>query len=208
MPLSLTVSLALSLVVASPSKPPAPPVDVVSRFNQVALEAGRAQSLLMQARALAIVHAAMFDAANGIDRRFEPYLVDERPATTTKPDPVAPVAAAAGAAHAALVALYPERRGTIDVALNAALASIPKGAACDDAVAFGATIADKIVSSRRNDGAIPARPELATYANGKDAGRWRAEVPALAPHWGGVAPFLVDDVAAFAPPPPPAFTSA
>lgn len=55
----------------------------------------------MQARALAMVHAAMFDAANGVDRQFAPYLVDER-----APPGASGVAAAAMAAHRVLVGLY------------------------------------------------------------------------------------------------------
>src|SRR5262245_28085790 len=53
-------------------------------------------------RAGAIVATSVFDAANGITRRYAPYTVTARP-----PRGASPRAAAAAAAHHALVALFP-----------------------------------------------------------------------------------------------------
>src|SRR5205823_1560244 len=68
-------------------------------------------------RALAMVHAAIFDAANDIDRRYAPYAVDL---------PAAPGASAgaavAAAGHAVLISLYPAEKTNLDAAYTASLA--------------------------------------------------------------------------------------
>src|SRR5262249_28889762 len=61
---------------------------------------------------LAMVHAAMHDAIQAYDRRYEPYVVDIRHASGS------PVAAAASAAHDVLVAQFPEQAATFDGLLN------------------------------------------------------------------------------------------
>src|SRR5205823_4939277 len=92
--------------------------DVVTDWNNAALDAIRAgnTSPPIASRALAILHASIYDAVNGIARTHERYLVPS----------VAPAAASA-AAHNALVHLFPANAASFD-ALNAAiLAGIPDG---------------------------------------------------------------------------------
>jgi hypothetical protein len=176
--------------------------DVVSAWNAVTLEAGRNQSLLMQARALAMAHAAMYDAANGVDRRFTPFLVDARP-----DGDVSGEAAVAASAHAVLAALYPDRRAVVDAALAASLGRIAAGPRRDAGVAFGDSIGGKVVRARQADGSGGSKP----YTPTGEAGLWRptlpGQLPALAPHWGGVSPFLLQQPARFVPGPPPSLQS-
>src|ERR1700692_3464888 len=74
----------------------------------------------MAQRMMGMVHAAMFDAVNSIERRYRPYLV-QLPA-----DPATSKEAAAAAAAAAVLATIDEKTaGEMKVALATYLASIP-----------------------------------------------------------------------------------
>ena len=72
-------------------------------------------------RVLAMVHAAMHDAVNGAEPRYETYasdLIDVR---------AHPEAAAAGAAHRVLSGLFPALQASWDAALAESLSTIPDG---------------------------------------------------------------------------------
>src|SRR6476619_8388498 len=74
----------------------------------------------MAQRMMAMVHAAMFDAVNSIERRYQPYLV-QLPA-----DPAASKEAAAATAAAALLTTIDAKTAAdIKAALTTYLASIP-----------------------------------------------------------------------------------
>jgi len=76
--------------------------DVVTDWNNAALNAIRADKTPppKASRALAILHASIYDAVNGIDRRYEAYFVQSAvPASASRE------AAASAAAHRALVVL-------------------------------------------------------------------------------------------------------
>ena len=62
-------------------------------------------------REMAIVHVAMFDAVNSIDRRYRPYLVQIPVPKNTSQDAVT-----ARAAGAVLVALHPNRAPELEAA--------------------------------------------------------------------------------------------
>jgi hypothetical protein len=97
-------------------------------------------------RAFAIVHAAIYDAVNSIDRSFMPYLAEVR-----APRGASIEAAVAQAAHDTLVALYPQQRGTFDAALAQYLRGIPPWRARQGR-AVGAAAARNILAARANDG--------------------------------------------------------
>src|SRR2546423_2667152 len=86
----------------------------------------------MAQRMMAMVHAAMFDAVNSIERRYRPYLVQlpADPATSKE-------AAAAAAAAAVLATIDPKTAGEMKVAVATYLASIPDGTAKSDGVKLG-----------------------------------------------------------------------
>jgi hypothetical protein len=201
--------VALPLVLAAPTRaaPDTPDLDAVTQWNVVALEAMRAQSPLLQTRSLALVHAAMFDAANGVERRFGAYLADLRPAAEASPP-----AALASAAHGVLLGLFPDRRPSLDLALAVSLGALVAGPARDQGRAFGQRVAEVVLAQRANDGASAGTAAGTGYQPPPGPGGWRptppGHHPALAPRWGEVRPFLLADPARFAPPAPPALTSA
>ena len=73
-----------------------------------------------QTRPLAIMHAAIFDAVNGIARKYDPYFV-----TDLAPGGARQEAAAAQAAYTTLVSLIPSQKAAFDTQLALSLASIP-----------------------------------------------------------------------------------
>ena len=83
--------------------------DVVTEWNLNAEKAILASptvsaSGLITARVYVLMHVAIFDAVNGIERRYTPYHVD-----ATAPHGASRRAAAIGAAYNTLVALFPSQ---------------------------------------------------------------------------------------------------
>ncbi len=98
-------------------------------------------------RMMGMVHAAMFDAVNSIERRYRPYLVQlpADPATSKE-------AAAAAAAAAVLATVDAKTAGEMKAALATYLRSIPDGTAKSDGVKLGEAVAAKVAAARANDG--------------------------------------------------------
>ena len=134
---------------------------------------------------------------------YQPYLLNDRaPAGTSA------TAATAAAAHKILEAYEPYAQSALDADLAASLAGIPDGTAKSNGVAFGEHVAQELIDLRANDG----RNAPVFFTTPPAPGVWRPTPPAFAPMavpWlGGVTPLLVNSVMQFAPPPPPALTSA
>ena len=83
-------------------------------------------------RMMGMVHAAMFDAVNSIERRYQPYLVQLPADSTTSKE-----AAAAAAAAAVLATIDPRTAGEMKVTIATYLASIPDGPAKSGGVGPG-----------------------------------------------------------------------
>src|SRR2546427_10583309 len=83
---------------------PAVQADVVTEWNSAALNAIRLDKTPppKASRALAILHAAIYDAVTGITRTHEPYLIGGYVPASASLE-----ATASAAAHRALVSLYP-----------------------------------------------------------------------------------------------------
>ena len=98
--------------------------DVITDWNQIALNATNAINLPFpqQTRAMAMTHAAMFDAVNSIDHRYSSYAI-----RIQAPSGSSPEAAAAAAGHRVLVNLAPTQQASLDAAYAASLAQIPDG---------------------------------------------------------------------------------
>src|SRR5262249_17495083 len=131
--------------------------DAVLRWNAVALDAVKNDYALghtpdqggptRDSRALAIVHAAIFDAVNSIDGQYSPYLTAApNPKGASLDAPVAP------APPDPLAQLYPSQQAVFDSALADALASVPDGNAEDRGVAVGQYVAAAILAARAGDG--------------------------------------------------------
>jgi len=155
------------------------------------------------ARALAIVHAAIYDAVNSIDQSYAPYLVKDTFSKHASID-----AAASQAAHDTLVALYPNQKAMFDAALHSSLADVPNGASENAGVAAGKTVARQILKARKNDGS----QLVVDYVEGTAPGDHRVDPlhPSqgyLTPGWGEVKAFTKGNLDGLLPPPPPDLTS-
>ncbi|MBA3715301.1 MAG: vanadium-dependent haloperoxidase [Pyrinomonadaceae bacterium] len=181
--------------------------DAVIRWNQVLQQAVRvphAQPPTIRVeRSYAMMHAAMFDAVNSIERAFKPYFVEVRASRGASAQ-----AAAAQAAYDTLVALYPQQQATFDAELAASLEGIPPGRA-RQGVAVGQAVAEKILAWRSTDGWSATPPP---FSFPPDPGLWQPTPPGFSPptltNWPAVVPFALSSSAQFRPPPPPALTSA
>lgn len=158
----------------------------------------------LETRNMAIVHVAMFDAANAVTRRFRPYLGGIEADHSASMD-----AAMASAAHRVLVQLYPASEPALDAALVTSLAPITDERSRTAGVRLGEAVATRLLALRASDGVAAA--QSATYVPGDEPGDWRptlpASLPALDPGWGGVVPFVLRRGSQFRPGPPPALDS-
>jgi hypothetical protein len=93
-------------------------------------------------RMMGMVHVAMFDAVNSIDRRYQPYLV-QLPADSA----ASKEAAAAAAAAAVLATIDAKTAAQMKADLASYLASMPDGAAKSEGVKLGEAVAAKILGS-------------------------------------------------------------
>jgi membrane-associated phospholipid phosphatase len=160
-------------------------------------------------RYAAILHAAVFDAVNGVNPKYDPVHVE--PAA---PPGASVRAAAVMAAYTTLINIYPAQKATFDAALPGSLAGIASGPAAEHSVsiqrgiAWGQSVANQILAFRANDGANAVLPP---YTGGSGPGQWRPTPPAFAPGVGlayaTVTPWVMTSPSQFRPGPPPALTS-
>ncbi len=170
-----------------------------------------------EARMYAMMHVAIHDALNGIDRRSRPYAVDLHTTRRTSPE-----AAVAAAAHDVLVPVLGSfsfflpadciDAGVLSVEADyaAALDAIPDGRAKTRGIALGQDAADAILSLRASDG-YDTPPVDPNYVQGTAPGEYRYTpgTPfAFAPHLGeDLTPFALRDGSQFRPGPPYPLTS-
>jgi hypothetical protein len=205
----LTIAASLCVVLT----PAAARADAVLEWNQIAVNAAiqTNQSPFAQARFAAIVQLAVFSAVNAITGDYEPYIDTISAAPGASAD-----AAAVAAAYRVLTTHFgsnPTVQAMLDSARTASLAAIPDGPAKNAGMETGEAAASAIMALRASDGSSPAQFYTVPPAA---PGEWRAtpSCPLVGGvqvgsflHWRNVAPFGVQSVAAFMPPPPPALTS-
>ena len=137
-------------------------------------------------RTAAILHIAMFDAVNGIEKQYNPYLVS-LPASGDLPTQ----AAVAAAAFEVLSRLYPLLQEEFEPLYAAQLARVADGPNKQAAMLYGQEVADRVLQWRENDGSAQAGG--VPYPDGTEPGQWRrtdANPPVL-PGWGQVRPFAM-----------------
>ncbi len=195
----------LSLIILTVFGAASARADVVTDWNTAALDAirGNRTPPPRASRNLAILHASIYDAVNGISRTHEAYLVQSKvPASASKE------AAASAAAHRVLSALFPTNTPAFDALHASTLAGIKKGPQKRMGTAWGQKVASQILSARLDDGA----GDTVTPPPALGPGDWVPTPPAMAayllPQWGGLTPFTMSDHAQFRPPGPPALDSA
>lgn len=156
-------------------------------------------------RSFAILHAAMYDAVNSIERQYQPYAIS----VTHRDHSASPEAAAAAAAHEVLVTLYPTAQATLDSKLDESLAQVPDGTGESGGVAIGRAVARALLTLRSNDSSGTA-PVPYVFRNAP--GEYQSTPPNFPPqpaftHWAAVTPFVIDRASQFRPGPPPALAS-
>jgi hypothetical protein len=187
----------------------AQPVNSVVEWNRTLLSVVRtpgAQSPTVHpTRSFAIMHAAIYDAVNAIDRAHRPYLVR----LNGVPRSASQDAAAVAAAHQVLVALYPAFKTTLDAGLQQSLAEILDGHDKIEGIRIGQTVANRVLALRSNDG---SNAQPIPYVFGTAPGDYQSTPPNFPPqpqltHWSRVTPFALQSANQFRPGPPPALTS-
>ncbi|MBD2533308.1 phosphatase PAP2 family protein [Nostoc flagelliforme FACHB-838] len=168
----------------------------------------------LAARNSAIVHIAIYDAVNAIDRSYQPYYVNINPSNSLisglsgRNGLVAEEAAAVQAAYKTLSALFPQQQAIFDQQRTKSLAEIPNGFAEQKGIALGNYVAGQILELRSNDGT--ANASVPPYSVPPDPGVWQPTdgTPALLPNWGDVTPFAIPSSTTFRPGGYPTLTSA
>ena len=166
-------------------------------------------SPLAMTRIAALVHAAVFDAVNGIERRYAPIHVasDAPPGASRR-------AAAVQAAYEILVKVYPAQKANLDAKLEASLNGIASEAAVEHSqsikrgIAWGQTVANAIWTWRSGDGINNVIPP---YTGVNTVGFWRPTPPANLPGAGlqfaTMATWAIQSFWQFRPGPPPLLNS-
>lgn len=179
--------------------------DAVSDWNAIAV-----QSTITGARPgpsgvidVAMVHAAIYDAVQAIEKKYEPYYTDIPGGSGS------PVAATAKAAHDVLVSRFPGQAVALGITYQNYLLT-HSIAANDPGIAVGATAAAGIIALRSCDGSLPI--PAPSFIGGLGIGVWRPTPPANSamnpgPWLGVVTPFTLTRPSQFRSDPPPALNS-
>jgi hypothetical protein len=150
-----------------------------------------------------IVHAAIFDAYNGIERRYTPICVHEE-----APRGASRRAAVIAAAYTSLSALFPSRQTALDASYAASLATLSDddedgGRSRERGLTWGTQVAQTVLAWRATDGFNASYP---AFTGGTALGQWRPTPPAFAPmgaqNLAFTATFVVPSNAQFRPDPP------
>jgi hypothetical protein len=185
--------------------------DEVTDWNVIMFQANHVAgtSPIATTRVVAIVEAAVFDAVNGIERRYTPIHV-----TADAPRGASQRAAAVEAAYASLVLLFPSQKTTLDAQRALSLAGISSGSAADNSesiergINWGDQVAAAIWAWRSTDHFAP--PPAADFGMAI-IGVWRATPPGLLPFAGlqfsYMTPWVINSPSQFRPGGPPALGS-
>jgi len=175
--------------------------DVVIDWNARAdaIAADKRLSPPDQCRSLAIMHVAMFEALNAIDRRYTSYRLDLVADRNTSRE-----AAAAAAAHAVMINLYPDQRAGLDALLEQQLAAVGEGDPKERGLILGRKAAAALMELRARDGVDS--PD--TYRPVTQPGVYVGTASVASFTVGAWSPWVLENAAQFRPDPPPALTSA
>jgi hypothetical protein len=198
--------------------------DIVHRWNHIAIDAtgldhtpvppgdprhfGEQLGPGRAARAMAIVHIAIFDVFNALYPRYESYT---RVRATHWP--VSLNAAVAQAAHDTLVALFPSQTAAMNGYLTEDLNRVHNWLERQNGIELGRRVAARILAMRNQDGSEIPEPLVGSEWPTSDLpGHWRQDPISLIPlalgaHWGACRPFVLRSTHQFRAPAPPALTS-
>jgi len=205
----LTVIATVSLTCVSATKVADDETNQVLEWNQILIDTlvqGNAVNATSP-RLSAIVHTAIFDAYNGIERRYTPIYV--QPAA---PRGASRRAAVIAAAYTTLHALFPTRQSDLDARYAASLAALyddeddDGGRSRERGIAWGVQVANAVLAWRAADGFSGSYP---AFRGGPAVGQWRPTPPLLASMASQplafTQPFVLASATQFQPPAPRGF---
>ncbi len=168
---------------------------------------------LVTSRLVAMVSASVFDAVNGIDQCYEPFLV--RP---DAPRHASANAAAIQAAYAILVKQYPTLTTSLTAERDASISALSGESAksISAGMAWGQKVADAVWNWRLTDGFLPPPPPFAgalgLVGTPAEIGVWRPtpllNATGAGPQFASMTPWVLKRPSQFRLPPPNALTSA
>jgi hypothetical protein len=228
---TLPALLLFALVTSTFAAPPVSPrhgprngIEVVRRWNQIALDASGLDHTppvagenrvfreqlgpCREARALAIVHIAMFDAMNAIVGEYKSYT-----GIRASAGPLSPEATISQAARDTLASLFPAQTATFNARLAEDLGAIQNKNAKANGIELGKRAAAAILALKADDHSDKPEPVLGIgHFTSNLPGRWRQDPVSLIPlalgaYWGECTPFVMEAGNQFRVPPPPALTS-
>jgi hypothetical protein len=185
----------LLAVVASCVSTTSVSADVISDWNERAVAHVTARQVPPPEaeRVMAMVHVAMFDAVNAIERRYHPAIAQASPPATASKE-----AAAAAAAGTVLVGLYPED-AELKATTAAYVAAMPgSGDAKSAGVRVGVAVAEQVLEARANDGSQASD----TYRPKAKAGVYVPTALTVGSTWPNLKPFVLAGASQFRPQPP------
>jgi hypothetical protein len=150
-------------------------------------------------RTTAMLHLAMFQAVNSIERRYRPYGMQLAAAPDTSQE-----AAAASAAAAILMKLVPHAAGQIQAAETSYLAKLSDGAAKSGGIKLGQEAAAEILAMRASDGS--SAPDA--YRPKTKPGIYIPTAITIGWAFAQIRPFALASSSQFRPKPPPSLNSA
>ena len=198
-PSGMTSKILLATALATVSAAVAR-ADVVMDWNAKAdaIAAEKQVPPAQHSRALSILHVAMFEAVNAIERRYAPYKLTLSADRSTSKE-----AAAAAAAYDVLLAIYPDQKPGLDAAMTASLSGIAETESKSNGIELGKKAAAGVIAFRTNDGGA-AQESYRPYA------KPGVYVPTTMPLFstvGATSPWVMTSGSQFRPAPPPALDS-
>jgi len=171
-----------------------------------------------ESRMYAMMHIAIHDALNAIDRKYQPYAYDQKAAPGASPE--AAVAAASHDVVSKLLGQLPAELGfthdcisagtsSIEAAYKAAVDAIPDGNGKTQGIAVGQAAAAAILAKRADDHGATGPFLNMTCPASAQPGQYQCTpgYPFVAfEMWENVTPFVLQDAAQFRPGPPFAIT--
>jgi len=158
----------------------------------------------------AIVHTAIFDAYNGIERRYTPVYVNEQ-----APSCASRRAAVIAAGYTALAALFPSRQTQLYASYLASLEALSDnggtgGKSRERGIEWGEYVAEQVLAWRAADG---FNTPVSQFTGGTPVGQWRpttlqnSSCTAMsAQTLAYTSMFVLEDNTQFRPPPPRGLT--
>jgi hypothetical protein len=214
----IALAAAVSLAQAPASSAATDNPDQVLEWNQIFIDTLIATNTPNSSsqRLGAIVHTAIFDTYNGIERRYKPIFVCSSPLVCSSPPAGASRRAAViAAAHTALLGLFPSRQAALDASYAASLAALSDdededgGRSRERGIAWGTEVARAVLAWRATDGFSTPPP---AFTGGTAVGQWRPTPPAFASmsaqSLASTEPFVVPSSEKFRPGPPRPLSSA